>query len=71
MRVWIVLLAVIIMSSCRKGPFICYCTENTVQNGTQVYRLTETDYQEAKAKCEGYQWTLNHNAYNYSCIVDN
>ena len=70
MRSLVVIALLFSLSSCKKGSYICICTETQNRYGTQQYNLGNPGLDEARYQCENYQASLNKTGSAYECRLD-
>jgi hypothetical protein len=55
MRGFIAIMSLLFLISCRKGSYICVCTETQNRYGTQQFDLGSAGIDAARQQCEDYQ----------------
>jgi|GEM_PF-4535784 hypothetical protein len=66
----ILLAAAIGSTSCRKGPYTCYCTSNDNTRSDQTYGLATDDESQAQYECDKYQTSLGNGGGSFNCFLE-
>lgn len=66
----ILLAAATLATSCRKGPYTCYCTSNDNTRSDQTYGLATDDESQAQYECDKYQASLTNGGGDFNCFLE-